>query len=48
MQNASVLNITNERMARRKPVLQEIDNLWIKNAQKFSDPAKLTREDRDR
>jgi Fe-S cluster biosynthesis and repair protein YggX len=42
------LNITNERMARRKSVLQEIDNLQIKNAQKFPDPAKLTREDRDR
>jgi hypothetical protein len=42
------LNITNERMARRKSVLQEIDSLNIKNANKFPDPAKLTREDRDR
>jgi hypothetical protein len=42
------LNINNERMARRKSVLQEIDNLQIENAQEFPDPAKLTREDRDR
>jgi hypothetical protein len=42
------LNITNERTARRKSVLQEIDNLHIKNAGQFPDPAKLTREDRDR
>jgi hypothetical protein len=42
------LNITNERMARRKSVLQEIDSLDIKNVNKFPDPAKLTREDRDR
>jgi hypothetical protein len=44
----TALNITSERMARRKSVLQEIDNLQIKNTQKFPDPAKLTREDRDR
>jgi hypothetical protein len=42
------LNITNERMARRKSVLREIDSFAIKNANKFPDPAKLTREDRDR
>jgi hypothetical protein len=42
------LNITNERMARRKSVLQEIDSLNIKNTNKFPNPAKLTREDRDR
>jgi Fe-S cluster biosynthesis and repair protein YggX len=42
------LNITNERTARRKSVLQEIDNFQIENAQEFPDPAKLTREDRDR
>jgi hypothetical protein len=42
------LNITNERMARRKSVLREIDSLDIKNANKFPSPAKLTREDRDR
>jgi hypothetical protein len=42
------LNITNERIARRKSVLQEIDNLHIENTDQFPDPAKLTREDRDR
>jgi hypothetical protein len=34
--------------ARRKNVLLEIDNLNIKNTNKFPDPAKLTRKDRDR
>lgn len=44
----TALEITQERKARRKAVLQEIDNLEIKNSGKFPDPAKLTREDRDR
>jgi hypothetical protein len=44
----NALNIRDERTARRKAVLQEIDDLQIKNANKFPDPAKLTREDRDR
>jgi hypothetical protein len=42
------LSITGERVTRRKSVLQEIDTLAIKNANRFPDPAKLTREARDR
>jgi len=38
---------TMERKTRRKTVLLEIDSLNIKNTNKFPDPAKLTREDRD-
>jgi hypothetical protein len=41
------LNITEERVIRRKAVLEEIDKLAIENAGQFPDPAKLTREDRD-
>ena len=44
----TALNITQERKTRRKAILQEIDNLNIKKANRFPDPAKLTREDRDR
>jgi len=44
----SALNITGERKTRRKAVLSEINNLTIKNINKFPDPSKLTREDRDR
>ena len=44
----TALNITEERKTRRKAVLSEIENFNIKNAAKFPDPAKLTREDRDR
>ena len=44
----TALNITLEQKARRKTVLKEIDDLAIKNAQKFPDPVKLIREDRDR
>jgi hypothetical protein len=44
----TALHLRNERMARRKSVLQEIDNLRIAKADSFPDPAKLTREDRDR
>jgi hypothetical protein len=43
----TALNITQERKTRRKAVLLEIDNLDIKQTNKFPDPAKLTREDRD-
>jgi hypothetical protein len=43
----TALNITEERMIRRKSVFQEIDTLNIKNADKFPDPARLIREDRD-
>jgi hypothetical protein len=42
------LNITQERKLRRKYVLEEINALNIKNVDNFPDPAKLTREDRDR
>ena len=44
----TALNIPEERKTRRKSVLLEIDNLNIKNTNRFPDPAKLTREDRDR
>ena len=44
----NALNITGERKTRRKAVLQEINNLNIKNANKFPDPEKLIREDRDK
>jgi len=44
----TALNITQERKTRRKTVLLEIDNLNLKNTNKFPDPANLTREDRDR
>jgi len=44
----TALNITGERKVRRKAVLREIGNLNIKNTEKFPDPAKLIREDRDR
>jgi hypothetical protein len=40
------LNISDERKIRRKSVLKEIDELDIKNADRFPDPARLTREDR--
>ena len=42
------LNITKERKVRREAVLADIDNLKIKNSNKFPPPEKLTREDRDR
>jgi hypothetical protein len=42
------LRLTGERIARRKSVLEEIDNLNIKGADTFSDPAELVREVRDR
>ncbi len=42
------LNLTEERMARRKQVLEKISALNIPNAQTFPDPAELIREDRDR
>jgi hypothetical protein len=44
----TALNLTQERKTRRKTVLLEIDNLNIKGAGKFPDPAKLIRKDRDR
>jgi len=44
----SALNIARERKTRRKTVLSEINNLTIKNTNKFPDPSKLIREDRDR
>jgi hypothetical protein len=44
----TALSITKERMARRKSVLEEIDRFNIKDTQRFPDPAKFTREDRDR
>jgi len=44
----TALNITQEQKARRKAVLRDIDNLNIKNTNRFPPPEKLTREDRDR
>lgn len=44
----SALNLKEERMARRKSVLKEIEALDIKDGNKFPDPAVLIREDRDR
>ena len=44
----NALNITGEGKMRRKTVLREINDLNIKNTNKLPDPAKLTREDRDR
>ena len=44
----TALKITEDRKARRNAVLSEINNLDIKNTNKFPDPAKLTREDRDK
>ena len=44
----TALNITQERKVRRKAALREIIDLNVKNTDKFPDPAKLTREDRDR
>jgi len=42
------LGIPHEQKMRRKAVLQEINEFKIKNTHQFPDPAKLTREDRDR
>ena len=44
----NALNVGQERKARRKAVLREIDDLDIKNTEAFPDPAELIREDRDR
>jgi hypothetical protein len=42
------LNQKEERIARRKRILQEIHNLRIGNTENFPDPASLIREDRER
>jgi len=44
----TALNTTNEKKVRRMEVLKQIDNFHIKETKKIPDPAKLTREDRDR
>jgi hypothetical protein len=44
----NALRLTDERIARRKSVLREIDSLNIEGADTFPDPAALIREDRDR
>ena len=44
----SALGFTQDRKIRRQAVLREIDELNIRNSDKFPDPAQLTREDRDR
>ena len=43
----TALNNIQKQKARREAALREIDDLKIKNAARFPDPAKLTREDRD-
>lgn len=42
------LAVTGDRKMRRKAVLREIDKFDVKDTSAFPDPAKLTREDRDR
>jgi hypothetical protein len=42
------LGYSEERIARRKRILAEINAFHIKNVDKFPDPAMLVREDRDR
>jgi hypothetical protein len=44
----NALNLTDERTARRKSALKEIDNLHIEGADSLPDPVALIREDRDR
>ena len=44
----TALNSTRGRKARRKTLLQEIEDFDIKDSDTFPDPAELTREDRDR
>jgi hypothetical protein len=44
----NALRLTDERIARRKSVLREIDSLNIKGTGAFPDPTELVREDRDR
>ena len=44
----AALNITEEQRARRKAVFREIDSLDVKGSNTFPDPARFTREDRDR
>jgi hypothetical protein len=45
----NALDITGERIVRRKSILEEIDRINMNlPAHEFPDPAKLTREDRDR
>ncbi len=42
------LNLKEERMSRRKAVLQEIEKLDIENPELFPEPSQLIREDRER
>ena len=42
------LNYTQERVARRRQVLEEIKTLNLSNTDSFPNPADLIREDRDR
>ena len=44
----AALKNTGDRKERRKAALEEIHKLSIKNTDKFPDPGKLIREDRDR
>ena len=42
------LNLKQERLAKRKAVLEEIKNFQTEDFKKFPDPAELIREDRKR
>jgi plasmid stability protein len=42
------LNLTEERISRRKQLLEEIRRNPLSNSESFPDPAELIREDRDR
>jgi len=42
------LNISKEQKIKRQAILRQIDGFSVKNTNKFPDPAKLTREDRDK
>ncbi|MBI9096972.1 MAG: hypothetical protein JEY91_00775 [Spirochaetaceae bacterium] len=42
------LDLKEEHISRRKRVLEEIDELYVAEADSFPDPALLIREDRDR
>ena len=44
----NALDIAEDRKGRRKTVISDISNFSIEKTNKFPDPAKLTREDRDR
>lgn len=44
----AALNLKEERISKRKKILEEINEISIKNSDKVPDPSLLIREDRDR